>query len=335
MKKAIKKKQSILYILIALLLFTAGITYHQMAHAWGFWGHRRINRLAVFTLPPEMIGFYKKNIEYLTEHAVDPDKRRYSTKDEAPRHYIDVDHYGEYPFEMVPRKWDDAVEKYTEDTLKAYGIVPWHLEVMLRRLTYAFEKGDSKRILRLSAEIGHYTGDAHVPLHTTLNYNGQLTGQKGIHGFWESRLPELYGDDFDYWVGNAKYLDDPNPHIWEFVLESHAALDSVLGFERKLNDTYPSDQKVSYETRGQRILKTYSEGYSKAYLDMLDDMVERRMRKAILNVGSFWFTAWVNAGQPNLNKLDKALLTEEEKKEQELLEKDFNSGAINGRDHGN
>ncbi len=42
---------------------------------WGFFGHRRINRMAVFTLPPGLIPFYKKNLEFITEHAVDPDKR--------------------------------------------------------------------------------------------------------------------------------------------------------------------------------------------------------------------------------------------------------------------
>ena len=45
------------------------------SQSWGFWAHKRINRLAVFTLPPEMIVFYKTHLEYVTEHAVDPDKR--------------------------------------------------------------------------------------------------------------------------------------------------------------------------------------------------------------------------------------------------------------------
>ena len=93
--------------------------------------------MAVFTLPPEMIGFYKRNIDFITEHAVDPDKRRYAVDDEAARHYIDIDHYGKNPFDSVPKLWKDAVEKYSEDTLQAYGIVPWHIDVMVRRLSEA------------------------------------------------------------------------------------------------------------------------------------------------------------------------------------------------------
>ena len=110
-----------------------------------------------------MINFYKINIEYITENAVSPDKRRYAVKEEGPRHYIDIDHYGKSPFDSMPRKWNDAVRKYTEDTLQAYGIVPWHIEKMTRRLEEAFRQGTVDRILRLSADLGHYVSDAHVP----------------------------------------------------------------------------------------------------------------------------------------------------------------------------
>ena len=112
---------------------------HSCSAVWGFFGHKKINRMAVFTLPPEMIKFYKKNIEYITEHAVDPDKRRYAVEGEAPRHYIDIDHYHHdslTPFQYVPKYWDSAVSKFSEDTLQAYGIVPWHVNVMQKRCLY-------------------------------------------------------------------------------------------------------------------------------------------------------------------------------------------------------
>jgi hypothetical protein len=119
--------------------------------------------LLFFLLPPEMITFYKNNIDFITEHAVDPDKRRYASPDEAPRHYIDLDHYCTLPCNEVPMRWDSAVAKFSEDTLKAYGIVPWHLQFMMYRLTNAFRERDKMKILRLSADIGHYIGDANVP----------------------------------------------------------------------------------------------------------------------------------------------------------------------------
>ncbi|MDP5140658.1 MAG: zinc dependent phospholipase C family protein, partial [Spirosomaceae bacterium] len=152
---------------------------------WGFYAHRKINRLAVFSLPPEMVGFYKANIDYLTENAVNPDRRRYAVDGEAPRHYIDLDIYPDsVQKDLATLRWDQAVEKYTEDTLQAYGIVPWHIATMKYRLEQAFLERDVRRILLISADIGHYIADANVPLHTTENYNGQLTNQVGIHGFW-------------------------------------------------------------------------------------------------------------------------------------------------------
>ena len=260
--------------------------------------------MAVFTLPPEMFSFYKKHIEYITDHATDPDSRRNVVPDEAARHYIDCDHYGVSPFDSLPEYWSDAVKKYGEDSLKAYGIVPWHIDLMLYRLTQAFKQGDMVRILKLSADIGHYIGDSHVPLHTTENYNGQLTGQKGIHGFWESRIPELKAEDYDYFVGRAQYIDKPIKKAWETVKASFAAKDSVLLFEADLNKRYSGDKKYSFENRGNTTVKVYSLEYTNAYDQMLNGMVERRMRASIITVGSMWYTAWVNAGQPNLDRLD-------------------------------
>src|SRR5215213_4111811 len=169
---------------------------------WGFYGHKQINYYAVFLLPPEMMVLYKPNIDFLAEHSVDPDKRRYAVKEEGPRHYIDMDRYGTQPFDSLPRKWSDAVGKFTEDTLMAHGIAPWWIPRMLSRLTGAFRERDHSRILKLSAELGHYIADAHVPLHASSNHNGQLTNQKGIHGFWESRVPELLAEkEFDFFIG--------------------------------------------------------------------------------------------------------------------------------------
>lgn len=326
------------YILSLVLIVFAVSFFQETATSWGFFGHKKINRMAVFTLPPEMIKFYKKNVEYLTEHAVDPDKRRYAVDGEAPRHYIDIDHYvhtGEDPFEVVPEKWFDAVDKFSEDTLQAYGIVPWHVNMMVIRLTKAFEAKDVDRILSVSADLGHYIGDSHVPLHTTENYNGQLTGQRGIHGFWESRLPELKAKDYDFFVGRAEYVENILEDEWKTVQESFGAKDSVLDLERKLNNEFPSDQKYSHENRGTVLIKTYSEEYSTAYHNMMNGMVERRLTSSIITVGSYWYTAWVNAGQPNLNDLLDREPSEKLQEKNLELEKSYRDSKIKGREHSN
>jgi hypothetical protein len=279
--------------------------------------------MAIFTLPPGMIGFYKTHIEYISEHAVDPDKRRYSNDKEAPRHYIDIDHYGKHAFDSVPKNWQQAIAKYSEDTLQAYGIVPWHIQVMKYRLTDAFKNENLDLILHYSADIGHYIADAHVPLHTTENYNGQLTNQKGIHGFWESRIPELKSEGYDFWVGRARYIEKPLDKIWTVVKESHAAVDSVLKMEATLNAKYPTDKKYSYETRGSALIKVYSLEYSNEYDKLLNGMVERRMRNAIITIGSIWYTAWVDAGKPDLKRLDNTAISDSLKIANKLLEQQF------------
>jgi len=297
-----KKTILLIGILLITLLF---INNSQLAYSWGFFAHKKINRMAVFTLPEGMLNFYKQHIEYITEHAVDPDKRRYVNKEEGARHYIDMDHYGRHAYDSVPHKWKDAVKKYSEDTLKAYGIVPWYIEKMMSRLTEAFRTENLDLILHYSADIGHYIADSHVPLHTTSNYNGQFTNQIGIHGFWESRIPELKAKDYNLWVGKAVYISQPIEKAWSTVKASNAEVDSVLKLEAKLNATYPADKKYSYENRGKKVIKVYSEEYTTAYNNMLNGMVERRMRASILTVGSMWYTAWVNAGSPNLAQFGK------------------------------
>lgn len=393
---------------------------------WGFYGHRLINRMAVFTLPPEMIGFYKDNIEYLTEHAVDPDKRRYSTKFEAARHYLDMDQYGEYPFERLPRTWYPFLARYAElyavldgrDTVKimgdgywrasnreyklindtllgllnkedytislknmhsfvaftvngayrkddwnlpvdslkllfgdnplmkritscygsdsftAHGILPYNLDEMLEKLTKAFVSKDKNRILRLSAELGHYIADAHVPLHTSKNYNGQLTNQDGIHAFWESRIPELFAEsDFDFLVGKAQYIKETNDYFWKVIFDSNEGVELLLKLEKELKKSFPQDQQFCYENRLNQVIRTQCQDFAKAYNNKLDGQVEDRMRESIISVGDMWYTAWVNAGQPDLKNLYSGELSPEEKADQEELEKDYKSGKEQGRKH--
>ncbi len=403
------------FLLISVLLLA--LLSLSFSPNWGFFGHKRINRLAVFTLPVEMMPFYKKHIEYITEHSVDPDKRRYASNFEAIRHYIDIDHWGEAPFAHIPRNWTDMLAKYTdiyvitenkdtvhvfgdslsyvandsifqenlaialpysayrkfiknnivsiyyeeewripcdslyqllggyytidcssiyaEEEFTSYGILPYHLKSMQYKLTEAFENGDIKGILRHSSDFGHYIADAHVPLHTTENYNGQMTNQLGIHAFWESRLPELYADEeFDFFVGRAEYIEDKEQFFWDIVLKSHSYVDEVLDFEKQLRKDYPSDQQFCYEERNGRTVRIPCSGFSRAYYEKLDGQVEERMCEAIYHLGCAWYTAWIDAGQPDLINLGERVITENEEAEVQKLNEQFNSGTIKGRNHG-
>lgn len=382
---------SIFFGMIILLL-----TAMVKPEAWGFYGHRLINRMAVFTLPPELIGFYKKNIEYITEHAIDPDKRRYATKHEGVRHYIDIDQWDKIPFPNVPRDFEEAIIKHCkikfisgsdslyfdkvitadsfflhtdylggvhlgidyitfvkywkkvikplyyedewrlsgydldelfntsyfqqnkidvliEDHFSEHGIVPYHLEATLYKLTKAFEIKDEVAILRISAEFGHYISDAHVPLHTTTNYNGQLTDQVGIHAFWESRIPELFAErEYDFFVGKADYIENTRDFIWDIVITAHGHLDSVLLVEKRLSKVFDSDLQYCYDERLGQTIRIQCPEYAEAYTKALGSMVEEQMRSSIHAIGSLIYTAWVNAGQPILDPINTQILVKEE-----------------------
>lgn len=315
------------YLISALLL---GLS--PLCMGWGFYAHRLINYQAVFSLPPDMLIFYKAHIGFLAEHAVDPDKRRYLIPAEGPRHFIDLDRYGNYPFSNLPRSWKEARENIPADTLQANGIGPWWIQEMMYRLEQAFRGQDQRAILKLSADIGHYLADAHVPLHASSNHNGQLSGQEGIHGFWESRLPELLAENsWDFFVGKALYLKNPASFIWQRVFESAAAADTVLQLEARLNAETRPDRKYAFEPRNGRILRQYSLSYALAYNQLLNNMVERRMQQSILAVASFWYTAWVNAGQPDLGKLQSLPVSAADSLEYEALNRAWRQKPLIGR----
>jgi hypothetical protein len=316
-----------------ITLALTGTCLILLCSSWGFFAHYRINRLAVFTLPKPMAGFYKANIEYITEHAVSPDKRRYVDSTEAPRHFFDADHYGKKPFEVMPKKWKDAVAKYSKDTIIKYGTVPWSIQYQYYRLMRAFKAHDTTGILNASAYLGHYIADAHVPLHLTKNYDGQLTGQQGIHALWESRLPELFSNKYNYFVGKARYIDNPLNEAFRISRESYKSVDSVLRFERILNKSFLQDKKYEMVQHGKKPVKDYSAAYSQAYHQMLKGMIAKKMRASVRSVGSFWYSAWVDAGQPDLDKLIARPLTNEQKADLQKEESAYRQGKILPANH--
>jgi hypothetical protein len=220
-----QKKVKIFLKIVLIFWISTGFCTKTAVSTWGFWAHQRINRLAVFTLPPEMMVLFKKNIDYLTENSVNPDRRRYAVVGEAPRHYIDLENYGDSAAYKLPLYWKEATERYGEDSLLLHGIVPWAIQQYKYRLTEAFREKNTRNILRLAADLGHYIADANVPLHTTRNYNGQLSGQEGIHAFWESRVPELFADNYDLMTGAAEYESKVAHRAWQAVRGANASLD--------------------------------------------------------------------------------------------------------------
>ncbi|MEJ0082882.1 MAG: hypothetical protein WDM78_18455 [Puia sp.] len=161
----------------------------------------------------------------------------------------------------------------------------------------------------------------------------RLTHQEGIHAFWESRVPELFAEaNWDFFIGKAVYITDLPGFIWDRVLESAAAADTVLRCEKEISDHFRPDQKYAFEERQGKLLKQYSTAFASAYENRLDRMIERRMRQSIFAVASCWYTAWVNAGQPLLQNLVHDTLSESEIKEYERMTLEWKNNRIIGRD---
>ena len=310
---------------LAIALFGLGVL-SIMLSSWGVWGHQHINKAAVFALPVEMRIFYYNHIDFITEEAVVPDIRKYTYnfKTEGPRHFIDIENY-EKPIDSLPRTPAEASKVYEESFLQKNGTLPWFIQEVMDKLTKAMQKKRKTEILALSADSGHYLGDAHMPLHTSSNYDGQLTAQSGIHAFFESQLPEMFGDNYNLYTGDAHFISDIPAATWDIIKGTHLLADSMLAVERRLSDGSTREQIWKMDAAGKVIKNSFNQPvhtdeYARNYHEALKGMVQNQIRLSISSTADYWFTAWVNAGKPDLNDLDDPALTARNK---EFLQQDY------------
>ena len=288
-------------IILPLVLALAAV---GSAGAWGFFGHKLITQVAVYRLPGSMQAFYYRHLPELVRQSTAPDERRATDPTEAGKHFIDMDHYSEdNPFGKVPQDYNAAVEKFTADTLKKYGTVPWVIAETTDQLTEAFRQRDTVAIVKLSAELGHYVGDAFVPLHTTINYDGQLTNQAGLHGLWESALPEKYIGDYNITGDPAAYVKDPLATAWGTVQRSYGFLTETFERASKVEKAMPGPERYTFSHRYGKTQRRFSDAFAAGYEKEVGGMVANRLKLAPTLVASLWLTAWQNAGKPDLNQL--------------------------------
>lgn len=275
--------------------------------SWGFLVHRISPQLAVYQLPRPMQGFFFQHLDELVYQSVRPDTRRDKDPAEAPRHYIDFEIYGDSAAWKMPETWAEASAKYSKDTLLKYGTLPWRVADMQQKLTEAFRNRQKDSILYYAAEVCHYVGDAHVPLHTSLNYDGQLSNQKGLHALWESTLPEMDLAEYQlYQKHKAQYLPDTQHSIWQILRDTHQLTQQVFDEERKASESMARSEKYNTKTgRGGKPYQAYSGVFAKAYSKRLAESVQVQLRKTSMNLANFWATAWIDAGRPNLSNLEE------------------------------
>lgn len=319
------------FITFFTLLLVAGSI--NLLFAWGDWGHKHINRAAVFALPDSMRKFYYNHIDFITEGAVVPDLRRgvLNDRNESPRHYIDLQDFHE-PVSLLPKTTSEAYAKYDSAFLNKAGILPWYIQTIMEKLTAAFKKRSKSEILFLSAELAHYVADAHMPLHTSSNYNGQLTGQKGVHALWESEIPELFGNSYNFKTSDAAYIPDITAETWNIIIHAHSLEDTLLADEKKVRKSFNANNMYKKDAAGNNVLSynqpVFSDEYAQEFNNAMNGMVEKQLRLSIQDVADYWYTAWVNAGKPQLLSLDDEHLTKQNQKNYKLEYRAWSKGKL-------
>jgi len=284
------KRANLIWLLIITL---APISF---IGAWGYDGHRRINYIASRQLNGPFGLFLKQNSEPLKWYAVAPDYNKKIDKEEFHRHFIDSDFYDEYPFDNIPENYSTLVSKYGEDNIKKYGIAPWTIKETCDRIIDLLKKNQFEEAVYNMGVLGHYISDLHMPLHTVINYDGQFSGNEGIHKRWELHLVNKYIKNIKP-VGEIETIDDPWSFSMKIVKESFKAHHLILEADtkaRKLLTKEQAEKLKSYETLS----------FEKPYLDVLfaetGDLLRDRLGRSVIRLASIWKYCWEEAGKPEL-----------------------------------
>lgn len=298
--------------------------------SWGMWGHYAINQSAIFSLPQPVAQFFYSHIDFISEGGNLPDVRKYShlkDKAENPRHFIDIEDFGNIPFDSIrTRKWD-------EKSLQKWGNLPWFMSDTYKSLVNSMKTGRRTETLFSAAELGHYIADAHMPLHTSSNHDGQLTNQRGIHAHWEALLVERYAKSYNLKVAPATYITNVDAEIWNIIRDTHSLVDTLLAIDRKLRSEFPAEQLYEKDKDGKVVKNKFGQWvFTKEYSELLhkslNGMVEKQMRKSIQQVSNFWYTAWVDAGKPDLLAMEQPELLKRTNKQYKKDVKIWQGGQL-------
>lgn len=291
--------------------------------SWGFLVHRTTTQLAVYQLPKKLQPFFYRNRSDLVKASIRPDQRRNVDATEAPKHFIDLEMYGDSAAWRMPRKWSEAMAGYTTDTLEKYGYLPYWIIAMQEKLTHAFRSGKRDSVLYYAADLAHYIGDANVPLHTSVNYDGQLTNQKGLHSLWESTLPELSITDYNLYARHrAKYISNKEAVVWLAIQQAYQLLPEIFLQERETSKDFTDAAKYRVQIRNGKETKTYTTAFARAYSQKLGTTINRQLLRSSRMIADFWYTAWVDAGKPDTAIFLKTPYVSEEK---EALKRELKS----------
>ena len=275
-------------ILVVVAVAVGTLGFPSTANAWGFDVHRFITLQAIALLPPEIRPFFEKFRAEIVEHSIDADLwRTAGFEEEPPRHFVDMDAYGPHPFKALPREFDEAVTRYGRDFVVRNGTLPWRTQEIQDKLVEAFtQKATYSRenIKFFSSVISHYVADGHVPFHAALNYDGQLTGQWGIHSRFETELFERYQSTLKLTPRPLVPIANTREFMFDTLVVSFPFVQPILDAD-----------KAAVAGRDE-----YDDQYFTMFFGKVSPILERRLSDAVTHVASMIAAAWEKAGRPAL-----------------------------------
>lgn len=280
---------------VAVLPVVILLLIPRPALAWGFEAHKFIMDRAIALLPPELRPLFEKHRAEVVERSIDPDTWIIAGwEDERPRHFVDMDSpgFGQFPFTELPRDYTAALAKFGAAKMRDAGTVPWTTEEVYGALRRAFEAYPRRGgfgpnahldVILFSAWLAHYTADAHVPLHSVANYDGQQTQQWGLHARWESTMFERYRDRLAIAPKPIPAIKDPRSFVFNALLDDTKLVPALLKSDR--------------DAIGDR--DAYDDAYYQAFFAANRTVMERRLNDSIAAVAAMIVGAWEAAGKPN------------------------------------
>lgn len=272
--------------------------------SWGSKGHRKISQNFAACLPTQMAFLKPAWTNFIATHASDADNRKSQDPNESPRHYIDINNYPVFlQTGRIPQTYDSIVEQFGSSFVIDQGILPWATLITFDSLKSCFLRRDWSRSAYFAADLGHYIGDGHMPLHITNNYNGQMTGQTGIHSRYESTLVSRYETQIVYPADSIQFIENVGEYVFSYLYEDFRYVDSIL-----LADTYAKNLAGG---------STTSDAYYQALWAKSGDFTIRLMRNGSGTLANLIYTAWVQAGSPVI--YPNAIEDKENTNQQQLL----------------
>jgi len=253
-------------------------------YAWGANAQRLIANKAVDTLPPELAGFYEANRLRILAKIADPLEALTKNPNEQRYHVLYLNRYAPFPFDSLPRNYKAAVKKFGLPKIEANGLLPWQIGVYSEKLTEAFRQRNWGDVRLYSTLLAHYVAEAHDPFNTVDDTFVKSAGQPGLDIRFSANLVDRYSLFFPIRPNDAHLIKDPTDNAFEDCLSAHSWLQIIMLADR----------------RARVGLNDYTDDYFDRFYNEAGAVLIRQLSDASTEVGSYWLSAWINAGRPSL-----------------------------------